>query len=123
MLILGRHNVAAFFIVSMRPYHNRKWKRTREQILKRDHYLCQQSLRYGKTVQANTVHHIYPLEFYPELQYEHWNLISLSSEEHNKLHHRTGHNLTEEGLKLQKRYKRRYLQWCKKMKKRPHFQY
>ena len=48
-------------------YKNKKWERKREVILGRDDYSCQESKRYGKRVDAVTVHHIYPVEFYPEL--------------------------------------------------------
>lgn len=102
-------------------YKNIRWRKTREYILRRDKYLCQQSLRFGRNVEADTVHHIFPVEFYPELKYEYWNLISLCSTEHNKLHQRTEHNLTDEGIRLQKRFRKRYLNWCEKTKNPPHF--
>ena len=47
-------------------YDNKRWKKKREKILKRDGYLCRESKRYGKRVGATTVHHIYPAEAYPE---------------------------------------------------------
>ena len=77
----------------------------RERVLKRDNYMCQYSKRYGKRVQADTVHHIYPADKYPEYRYCEWNLISLSNEAHNKMHDRNKGELTEEGKRLQKRIK------------------
>ena len=56
-------------------YNSKAWKNKREYILRRDHYLCQESKRYGKHIEAETVHHIFPLEDYPELAFVNWNLI------------------------------------------------
>ena len=84
-------------------YRTKRWKLKREKILKRDKYLCQYFSRYGKLVEAEHVHHIYPAEFYPEYALCDWNLISLSTKAHNLMHDRDTHELTAEGLKLQKR--------------------
>lgn len=65
--------------------------------------MCQESKRYGKTEPATTVHHIYPLEFYPELAFVDWNLISLSDKQHNAMHDRVTHELTAVGLAWQER--------------------
>ena len=81
-------------------YKSKKWKRLREAALRRDNYLCQTSARYGRTVQATTVHHILPVRDYPEYSYKLWNLISLSAAEHNRLHDRDTDSLTIEGLRL-----------------------
>ena len=88
-------------------YKTTRWKHLRERILRRDKYLCQISKRYGRMVQANTVHHIFPREQYPAYQWEPWNLISLSNEAHNRLHDRVTDELTEEGKELQRRTARR----------------
>ena len=90
-----------------RFYNNRKWHMVRQSVLRRDGYMCQLSKRYGKMVQANTVHHIFPRELFPEYQYELWNLISLSAEKHNELHDRSTNELTEQGVELLKRTARR----------------
>lgn len=103
-------------------YKSKKWQRIRNKVLKRDKYLCQESLRYGKHIPGNTVHHIFPVEFYPELKYEYWNLITLDNKVHNKMHERIGHNLTLEGLRLQKRFRTKYLKWCEKKKIKPHWE-
>ena len=39
----------------------RPWRRKRDRILKRDHYLCQPCKRLGKVKQGNQVDHIIPL--------------------------------------------------------------
>ena len=81
-------------------YKTKRWELKREKILKRDKYFCQISLRYGKRIDANTVHHIYPVDEYPEYAFCDWNLISLSSKMHNKMHDRTTNKLTTLGETL-----------------------
>lgn len=81
-------------------YKTKKWIAKRDVILRRDEYLCQYNKRFGKPVAANTVHHIYPLEDYPQYKWCSWNLISLSNEAHNKMHDRTTGKLTELGEML-----------------------
>ena len=50
----------------MFDYYGSKWKKKREHILKLDGYKCRVAKMYGKTEAANTVHHIYPADEYPE---------------------------------------------------------
>lgn len=80
-----------------------RWKKLREYVLRRDSYLDQIALRYGKRVEATTVHHIFPREFFPEYTFSEWNLISLSNSSHNRLHDRDSHKLTNEGFELLRR--------------------
>lgn len=108
----------------MNTYHKQRWKNKRKYILKRDKYLDRELLRFGRRVEADTVHHIFPIEFYPELKYVDWNLISLNHSTHNEMH--TRHkgqqcNLTDKGLDLQKRYNRKYKSWCRKNGIEPHW--
>lgn len=84
-------------------YDCKRWELLRARILKRDGYMCQLSKRYGKRIDANTVHHIYPVEDYPEYMWCTWNLISLSSQMHNKLHDRNTNKLTELGEQLKRK--------------------
>lgn len=84
-------------------YKSKRWKSLRAAILRRDDYTCQESLRYGKHVQANTVHHIFPAKLFPEYQWEPWNLVSLSKSVHNEMHVRDTDELTEKGLELMRR--------------------
>lgn len=58
-------------------YHKPAWRRIRQQALQRDHFLCQECLRKKKIVPATEVHHILPLEDFPELGLELSNLTSL----------------------------------------------
>lgn len=76
--------------------------------------MCQESKRYGKTVPATTVHHIYPLEYYPELACVDWNLISLSDKQHNAMHDRVTHELTELGKQWQERRRKEFEEWREK---------
>jgi 5-methylcytosine-specific restriction endonuclease McrA len=86
-------------------YKDSRWLHKRDVILRRDEYLCQESKRYGKSIEANTVHHIYPVEFFPELKYENWNLISLSINKHNAMHDRVTNEITALGKQWQERVK------------------
>ena len=88
-------------------YKSRRWKRIREGVLRRDGYLCQISLRYGKHIEADTVHHIFPVDQFPEFQWETWNMISLAGSVHNRMHVRDSQELTEEGRRLMERTARR----------------
>lgn len=81
-------------------YKSKRWERKRELILRRDNYQCQESRRFGRRVPATEVHHVLPREFFPEYQWESWNLISLCAAAHNKLHSRTTHGLTLRGYQL-----------------------
>lgn len=87
----------------------KRWLKKRDMILRRDSYTCQLCKRYGRMRGAHVVHHIFPWEFYPELVYENWNLISLCEDCHNRMHDRVSHELTAEGQRLQRKVK----QWQK----------
>lgn len=83
------------------------WLRKREHILKRDNYECQLSKRYGKHVQAEMVHHIFPRQEFPQYALNDWNLISLTLHQHQTLHG-DGGSLSEEGVKLLRKTARKY---------------
>ncbi|MMZ48225.1 hypothetical protein D1872_98910 [compost metagenome] len=89
-------------------YKSKRWKRKRAAILRRDKYMCQESKRFGKSESAVTVHHIYPLEHYPELALKDWNLVSLSDKQHNAMHDRQSHELTELGKAWQARVREHF---------------
>ena len=84
-------------------YHSKRWKLKRKQILKRDGWMCRERKRYGKRVEATTVHHIYPAEQFPEYAYCDWNLIALSETAHDEMHDRTTGKLTAKGKAWQQR--------------------
>ena len=76
---------------------NKRWQLLRQRALKRDGYRCQEAARYGKRVEAQVVHHIWPAEDYPEFAYCLWNLVSLSAEAHDRMHDRKTRRLTALG--------------------------
>lgn len=83
------------------PFYNTKdWKRKREAILRRDNYIDQLEKRAGFNVNADTVHHVFPIDQYPEYRLKSWNLISVSRETHEALHNRITGELSEAGTKL-----------------------
>lgn len=88
-------------------YHSERWEHKRQIILRRDGYIDQVAKRYGRIEEADTVHHIFPREFYPEYEWENWNLISVSKKTHNELHDRESHELTEKGKELMRRTARK----------------
>jgi 5-methylcytosine-specific restriction enzyme A len=71
-------------------YRSTKWKKKRERILKRDKYLCQECLKYGRNTEANVVHHIIEIEDEPGLKLESTNLVSVCRSCHNKIHPEKG---------------------------------
>lgn len=82
-------------------YKSKKWKRKRQQILRRDGYQCQDCKRYGRIREATEVHHIKFLEFFPELALDDDNLVSLCHACHNARH-------PEKAVKSSKSRKERY---------------
>lgn len=82
-------------------YKDKRWKFKREQILKRDKYLCRECRKYGKNIDADTVHHINPAETFTQYIFKEWNLISLCRTCHGKMHIRNTHELTVLGKSWQ----------------------
>ena len=79
-----------------------RWKMKRANILRRDKFIDQYLLKTkGIMRDADTVHHIFPRDKYPQYAYEDWNLISLGSYTHSHVIH-NAHNgaLTREGKRL-----------------------
>lgn len=84
-------------------YRTTKWTKKRANVLRRDEYLCRECKRYGKTTAATTVHHIFPLEHYPQYGMKSSNLYSCCATCHNSFHDRDSHELTDKGMKLLER--------------------
>lgn len=78
-------------------YKTTRWKSKRKKILKRDEHRCRECRRYGKKTEATTVHHMNPLNERPDLRLESWNLLSLCSTCHDKMHDRNSDRLTKLG--------------------------
>lgn len=67
----------------------------KNEVLREQHYECQECLKLGKVTKADTVHHVQFVRKYPELALskyytykgvQHRNLIAVCKECHNKLH-------------------------------------
>ena len=69
-------------------YKSRAWVAARWRVLIRDNYLCQECLRQGYIIRADTVHHKIELkeDWSKRLQID--NLVSLCTECHNRMHSR-----------------------------------
>lgn len=84
-------------------YSSYGWKNKRPNILKRDGYQCKQCSRYGKVTEANTIHHIQPLEVRPDLKLNSHNLISLCQPCHEAMHNKYNSKLSKLGEELKQR--------------------
>lgn len=84
-------------------YKTARWKKLRARILRRDGYMCQYMKRYGRRIEAEIVHHIFPRREFPEYAWKEWNLISVSAAAHNKLEDRQSGQLTAAGAELLRR--------------------
>lgn len=87
----------------MNFYKSKAWKNKQKIILRRDEYLCQECKRYGKSVKADTVHHIIPILEDNTKRLDSKNLISLCANCHNKMHNRSTGELSGKGLELKNR--------------------
>ena len=54
-------------------------------------------------LEADTVHHIFPRDVFPEYSLADWNLIAVNHTVHDQLHDRTTRKLTEKGMDLLRR--------------------
>ena len=84
-------------------YNTAEWKRARARALRRDGYQCQEAKRYGRIEEATTVHHILPLQEWPQYRSASWNLISLSDKAHEGMHDRKSGTLSKRGQELARR--------------------
>lgn len=71
-------------------YLSGRWKALRRLIIQRARYTDQLRLREGVHIEADTVHHIFPREAYPEYEWCQWNLIAINGATHKRLHTPTG---------------------------------
>lgn len=85
-------------------FHNKKaWRDKRIVILKRDGYQCRECKRYGKIIEADTVHHILPIEERYDLRLNNKNLLSLCESCHEKMHDKFNNKLSKLGLEWRNR--------------------
>lgn len=96
--MLDKHNNKA-------RYKKQKWRDLRERVLRRDEYMCQECKRFGKTEQAVIVHHIFESDKRPDLFYSTDNLVSLCKKCHENMHDRQTGELSQSGLRWQKKIK------------------
>ena len=88
-------------------YLSPRWKRLRKMVIVSAKYADQIRIRKGDMIEANTVHHIFPREQYPEYEWERWNLIAVNEETHKHLHKPDG-TLSEAGRILQEETAEKY---------------
>lgn len=76
-------------------YKSKEFRNLKEEVLREQHYECQECKKLGKITKADTVHHVQHVRKHPELalskyytyqgkQYR--NLIAVCKSCHNKLH-------------------------------------
>ncbi|BBN99171.1 hypothetical protein St703_18760 [Sporolactobacillus terrae] len=88
-------------------YTTSRWKHKRKRMLRRDSYLCQECKRYGKSTEAQMVHHCYPYEDYPQYKLDDWNLASMCNGHGDAMHDRNTGKLTPLGMYWKERATRR----------------
>lgn len=74
----------------MNVYKSKKHLEWRDAVLRRDQYLCQACLRYGKSTLGNHAHHILPVSSHPQYMRKRWNGIALCDACHNQIEPRSG---------------------------------
>jgi 5-methylcytosine-specific restriction protein A len=68
-------------------YHSPEWGRTRQQVLMRDHGLCQHCLLEKRITMADMVHHRFPIKTHWNFRLVLSNLVSLCNACHAKVDH------------------------------------
>lgn len=87
----------------MRFYNTKAWKQIRLERLARDNYLCRRCKKRNLLIPATMVHHIKPLEDYPELALELDNLISLCNDCHEQITNRWAKKKQRESKRIKAR--------------------
>lgn len=88
-------------------YNSKQWRKKAASVLSRYNYVDAYERRYGRMVDATIVHHILPLEHYPELAYQDFNLMPVSKKTHMLLHRQDG-SLSKKGLEIAERTARQH---------------
>ena len=84
-------------------YRSTRWKHLRGAVRARDGWMCQECKRFGRRVDADTVHHVFPRTEFPEYQWAGWNCTSLCRTCHDGMHDRNTDALTDRGVELLRR--------------------
>lgn len=79
-------------------YKSNKWIALRNTALIRDKYMCQCCKANNKMINATCVHHVFPIESYPDYKYELWNLMSLCDKCHDEMHNHYTGELSKKGM-------------------------
>ena len=79
-------------------YKTNKWAALRNTALIRDKYMCQCCKANNRMTNATCVHHIFPIERYPQYAYEIWNLMSLCDKCHDEMHNHYTGELSKKGM-------------------------
>lgn len=79
-------------------YKTNKWVALRKTALIRDKYMCQNCKANNKMINATCVHHIFPIQSYPQFSYELWNLMSLCDKCHDEMHNHYTGELSKKGM-------------------------
>lgn len=85
-------------------YKSTAWELAREQALIRDTHLCQHCIKRKRLTPADMVHHIKPLNEYPDLAVVLENLLSLCNSCHNKEHGGAGEKIETPVLNRRARF-------------------
>lgn len=81
-------------------YNSAAWQNLRASVLRSAEYKDQLEIRAGRNVNADTVHHIFPLDKYPQYGLCRWNLIAINNLTHEALHNRRSGGLSSMGFEL-----------------------
>lgn len=75
--------------------------------MKRDGYRCRECKRFGRSSTAEMVHHVFPLEDYPDYKLSDDNLLSCCQNCHNTFHDRNNDEVTEQGIYWQRKLRQK----------------
>lgn len=89
-------------------YKTKRWRKKRAASFRKHEYLCQETRRFGLDEDAEVLHHIYPREQYPELEWEDWNLLPVTNKKHNTFHNRDDNTITAKGKYWQRKREREF---------------
>lgn len=81
-------------------YHSSEWQAVRQQVLERDHYICQVCKRAGRITPATTVHHIVPLRMDYSRRLDLSNLETICKACHNAEHRERTQSLKKKKTKI-----------------------
>ncbi len=84
-------------------YKAPRWECARDQALRAYGYECQECRRFGYKRAATVVHHVWPVEQWPEFAWQSWNHLPLCGKCHDRMHDRITRKLTPLGERWRRR--------------------